>query len=152
MVEKQETNRNIYTMGYEGIKIENFIEKIKSNNIKIIIDVRDYPKSRKRGFSKSQLEKILKDRHILYFHFKELGTPIELRKYLKKYNDFKRFKKDFKKLLADKEGDIKKLIYLARESSICLMCFERKADTCHRSLIVDEINKNSNNFFNIINL
>lgn len=42
----------VYTIGYEGIDLEQFIDIIKKNHIDTIIDVRKNPVSRKKGFSK----------------------------------------------------------------------------------------------------
>ena len=44
------------TIGYEGLKPEDFLGKLKENNVSVLVDVRQNPISRKQGFSKSRLE------------------------------------------------------------------------------------------------
>lgn len=43
----------LLTIGYEGRKIDEFIERLKEFNISRLIDVREIPFSRKPGFSKT---------------------------------------------------------------------------------------------------
>jgi uncharacterized protein (DUF488 family) len=45
----------VFTIGYEGRDIDEFVICLKDFNITRLIDVRELPLSRKRGFSKSTL-------------------------------------------------------------------------------------------------
>ena len=47
--------RKLYTIGYSGFDIESFIDKLLLNEIECLIDVREIPISRKKGFSKNAL-------------------------------------------------------------------------------------------------
>ena len=49
----------LYTFGYEGFDIDRFIARLKDVGIKTIVDVRQLPLSRKRGFSKAESSKII---------------------------------------------------------------------------------------------
>ena len=73
----------LYTIGYEGINIDDFIKQLKTSGVSKLIDVRDIPFSRKKGFSKEVLKETLEDNNIKYFHFKPLGSPASLRSKLK---------------------------------------------------------------------
>lgn len=42
--------RDFYTIGYEGSRVEDFLRVLKQAGIETLIDVRDLPLSRKRGF------------------------------------------------------------------------------------------------------
>jgi hypothetical protein len=44
---------NIYTVGYEGVALEEFLLQLRRAWVQTIVDVRDVPLSRKRGFSKT---------------------------------------------------------------------------------------------------
>jgi len=44
----------IYTIGYEGIDIEQFFTLLSEHNIETVVDVRELPLSRKPGFSKER--------------------------------------------------------------------------------------------------
>ncbi len=47
----------LFTIGYEGISLEEYLLRLLKNNIRILVDVRNNPLSMKFGFSKSQLKK-----------------------------------------------------------------------------------------------
>ena len=53
------SEKHLYTVGYEGAVLGDFIATLKAFGIKQIIDVRDLPLSRKRGFSKNALASAL---------------------------------------------------------------------------------------------
>src|SRR5215210_3719398 len=47
----------LFTIGYEGISLEEYLVRLLKNDVKILVDVRNNPLSMKYGFSKSQLRK-----------------------------------------------------------------------------------------------
>jgi uncharacterized protein (DUF488 family) len=49
----------IFTAGYEGLTIQTFIARLQQANIGKVIDVREYPVSRKPGFSKKSFAQCL---------------------------------------------------------------------------------------------
>ena len=69
----------LYTIGYEGRDIDEFVSLLKDNRITRLIDVREIPFSRKKGFSKSRLNERLQNENIDYVHIKALGSPSEIR-------------------------------------------------------------------------
>ena len=91
-------NNIIFTIGYEGFSIEDFIKKLKDSNIQQLIDVRELALSRKNGFSKGILSLKLKEAGILYKHIPELGSPKEIRHQLHQDWDYKRFFEEYKML------------------------------------------------------
>ena len=68
-----------FTAGYEQSEPEEFLRRLQENGIEVIVDVRDMPLSRKRGFSKNQLQALLGEVDIEYLHVKPLGAPKEIR-------------------------------------------------------------------------
>src|SRR3989304_5152229 len=81
----------LYTIGYEGLSISEFVGLLKKHGIACLIDVRELPISRKAGFSKTPLNDRLLKSNIQYCHIKELGSPREVRYKLKEdlnYNSF----------------------------------------------------------------
>ena len=67
-------NRSIYTLGTDLRSAEDFIEVLLAYEIKTVIDVRSFPKSRMSHFSKDPLAELLKSNGIAYNFFgKELG-------------------------------------------------------------------------------
>ena len=43
----------LFTLGYESLIIEAFIARLQAAQVKIVVDVRELPLSRKKGFLKS---------------------------------------------------------------------------------------------------
>lgn len=68
-------NTAIYTIGYEGRAIDEFIAMLAAEQIERVIDVRDLPLSRRRGFSKTPLGEALRGAGIEYVHMKSAGNP-----------------------------------------------------------------------------
>lgn len=60
----------VFTIGYEGRTINDFLADLRANDIKLLADVREAPTSRKRGFSKSALASALQDAGIDYLHLR----------------------------------------------------------------------------------
>ena len=123
------------TIGYEGLKPEDFLERLKENKVCFLVDVRQNSNSRKKGFSKSQLEIFLKDNGINYIHFQKLGTPPELRQRLKEEQNYDTFFEEYKTYLMKQEEYLDSLKKLAEKTTSCLMCFEKDYQECHRKII-----------------
>ena len=67
-------NSYIYTLGTDLRSAEDFIEILLAYEIRAVIDVRSFPKSRMSHFSKDPLAELLKSNGIAYHFFgKELG-------------------------------------------------------------------------------
>src|SRR5215213_4745951 len=65
----------LFTIGYEGRALDELIAILASNKIDRVIDVRDLPLSRRRGFSKTPLCTALGGAGIEYLHMREAGNP-----------------------------------------------------------------------------
>ena len=135
----------LYTIGYEGINIDDFIKQLKTSGVSKLIDVRDIPFSRKKGFSKEVLKETLEDNNIKYFHFKPLGSPASLRSKLKEDGDYDYFFRTYNKYLSQHIDAIKEVIKIISENVGCLMCFEKDHTKCHRSVVADIIEEYSGN-------
>ena len=70
----------LFTIGYEGRNIEEYLGLLKKNIVKLVIDVRRNPISRKRGFSKNRMREALSSEGIEYMHFPQLGIESKNRK------------------------------------------------------------------------
>ena len=83
--------RKLYTIGYTGFSLPEFIATLTENGIECLIDVRQLPISRKKGFAKSALQAHLNDAGIEYRHFRLLGSPSVIRHELRETGDYDRF-------------------------------------------------------------
>ena len=71
------TGSRIFTIGYEGATMGEFLAALDAAGVERVIDVRALPLSRRPGFSKSPLRAALEEAGIDYIHLKALGTPAE---------------------------------------------------------------------------
>ena len=69
----------LFTFGYEGLTIDDFIARLKDARVNLIVDVRELPLSRKKGFSKSAFREHLAAAGIGYEHRPALGCPKPVR-------------------------------------------------------------------------
>lgn len=128
------------TIGYEGEAIEAFLQKLRHHGVRIVIDVRELPLSRKRGFSKRSFEQHLQAEGIRYVHVRDLGDPKPGR-LAARAGDHELFVQIFSEHMA---GDAAKaavtnILPMIAEGGACLLCFERCHSGCHRSIVADVI-------------
>jgi len=131
----------VYTIGYEGKSITQFIDKLKLMSIEQLIDVREIALSRKNGFAKNSLRKALNDKGITYKHLPELGSPSDIRHKLKEDWDYMSFFKDYAKSLERAESqtalvELEKLAYMRKS---VIMCFEYSVERCHRKVLKEKL-------------
>ena len=130
----------IYTIGYEGTTMEEFLAALKGAGVERLIDVRALPLSRRPGFSKTALRGALEAAGIEYVHLKALGTPAEGRSAARagRHDDLERI---YAAQLELPEAIVQgaQMLELAAEKPSALLCFEREPEHCHRSLLLTEV-------------
>lgn len=138
---KQE-RKTIFTVGYEGEDIDQFLIKIKQSGIELLIDIRKNPFSRKFGFSKSILTECLTKVGVAYIHMPELGIPSNLRKELSDYDSYQKLFDDYEANILTKTNESQaKIITMASEKNSALFCFEALPQFCHRHRLANELKK-----------
>jgi uncharacterized protein (DUF488 family) len=130
----------IFTIGYEGTTVTEFIAALKSAGVERVIDVRALPLSRRPGFSKSPLRAALEQENIEYIHLKALGTPAEGRTAARagRHDDLERIyagQLELPEALAQSA----QMLELAREKPTALLCMERDPVHCHRTLLIQAV-------------
>ncbi|MGC3977651.1 MAG: DUF488 domain-containing protein [Paludibacteraceae bacterium] len=78
----------LFSIGYEGITLETYINKLIINDVHVLCDVRKNAYSQKYGFSKAQLKTACDGVGIQYIHIPELGIESEKRQELKSQKDY----------------------------------------------------------------
>jgi uncharacterized protein (DUF488 family) len=126
---------HLYTFGYEGFDIESFMVRLKTLGVESIVDVRELPLSRKKGFSKTALGERLKQAGIGYFHAPALGCPRPIRNRYREDGDWRAYTRDFQTYLATQEATVQQLARFAGSSAVCLICFEADFNFCHRTYV-----------------
>jgi uncharacterized protein (DUF488 family) len=132
---------NIFTIGYEGIKLGEFLDTLHARGITRLIDVREHAFSMKRGFSKTPLKNALEAVEIAYEHHRVLGAPKPVRVAYKETMDWVAYCKSYEAYLDTQTEALKVLSELAKTENIVLLCFEANPLECHRSLIADRLKK-----------
>jgi len=131
----------VYTIGYEGKSITQFIERLKKIGIEQLVDVREIPLSRKNGFAKNALKKALDDNGIIYKHLPELGSPSEIRHKLHEDWNYDEFFKEYTAYIQNEEPQkaLVKLAEFAHMRKTVIMCFEYSVEKCHRRIIKERL-------------
>jgi uncharacterized protein (DUF488 family) len=134
------TRLRIFTIGYEGTTVPEFIAALQKSGVERVIDVRALPLSRRPGFSKSPLRAALEEAGIDYVHLKALGTPAEGRAAARagRHADLERI---YAGQLELPEAMVQsaQMLELARERPSALLCMEREPAHCHRTLLLESV-------------
>jgi uncharacterized protein (DUF488 family) len=130
----------IFTIGYEGTTVPEFVAALKGAEVERVIDVRALPLSRRPGFSKSPLRTALEEAEIEYVHLKALGTPPEGRTAARagRHADLERIYAGQLEL-PEAIAQSAQMLDLAREKPSALLCMERDPAHCHRTLLLNAV-------------
>ena len=130
----------IFTIGYEGATMPEFVAALQSAGVERVIDVRALPLSRRPGFSKTPLRGALEEAGIDYVHLKALGTPADGRAAARsrRHDDMARIYAGQLEL-PEAIAQGAQMLELAREKPSALLCFEREPKHCHRRLLLEAV-------------
>ena len=130
----------LWTVGHSTRPIEELVEAVGSFDIKVLVDVRSFPGSRRYPhFNREQLRVSLPAAGIEYQHFPELGGRRRARTdsiNMAWRNKMFRGYADYMETDEFRVG-VARLLEVARASRTAIMCAEAVWWRCHRSLISD---------------
>ena len=126
----------LFTIGYEATTMAEFLAALANAGVERVIDVRALPLSRRPGFSKTPLRGALAEAGIDYVHLRALGTPAEGRSAAKR-GDRVTLERVYAGQLELPEAMVaaEEMKRLAAEKPSALLCYERDAGDCHRTLL-----------------
>ena len=130
----------VFTIGYEGATVGEFLQALTDAGVKRVIDVRAVPNSRRPGFSKTPLRNALAEEGIEYVHLRALGTPADGRAAARagRHEDLIRIYAGQLELPeAIAEGA--QMVDLAGEKPSAVLCYERDPAGCHRTLLLSAV-------------
>jgi len=131
----------LFTIGYEGISLETYTNKLIINDVHVLCDVRKNAFSQKYGFSKSQLQKACDGVGIKYIHIPELGIESEKRQELKSQKDYDVLFDNYEKTTL--KNNHKVLLRIREmidvEKRVALTCFEKNPMQCHRTRVANAL-------------
>jgi uncharacterized protein (DUF488 family) len=132
----------VFTLGHSTRSLDEFIALLRHYGIKLLADVRTIPRSRHNPqFNKDTLGQFLRNRRIAYRHMQELGGLRHSRPDSPNTGwrnaSFRGFA-DYMQT-AEFAAAMEKLVALAQEKPVAIMCAETVPWRCHRSLIGDAL-------------
>ena len=133
----------LFTIGYEQAKPAAVLDELKRAKITLVVDTRAVAASRRPGFSKRQLAASLDEAGIGYLHLQKLGTPAEGRAAARS-GDFDTLWRIYDAHIKTPEAQdaLGELIALIKAGKrVCLLCYERDPNQCHRSRIAALVKK-----------
>jgi len=139
------TGVKLYTIGHSTRSAKEFLSVIKAFRIEVLVDIRAFPVSRRNPrFSRENLEQSSASSHIQYLWMgKELGGYRKRTNGLGEKSPNKGWKREGFRLYADYmmsdtfKNAVRKLIELAKQKKVALMCAEKFYWKCHRQLVAD---------------
>lgn len=133
----------LYTIGYEGIALEEYLNRLIQKDVRMLVDVRNNPLSMKYGFSKAQLINACKSVGIDYVHIPEVGIIAEQRQALKTQQDYDDLFIKYRKVnLAVTLSEQQYILSLLKtKGRIALTCFEANICQCHRKHLAEAITR-----------
>lgn len=133
-----QSEKTLFTLGYEGIHFEEYVNKLIRNNVQLLCDVRHNPFSRKFGFSQKSLATLLPKMGIQYQHLPELGIESKSRKQLNSMSDYEALFAKYRKTLPGRASGLGRVMEMIdQQKRIALTCFEKNAYCCHRHCVSD---------------
>jgi len=127
----------LFTLGYEKRTIEEFIRLLKAAGVDVLMDVRETAWSHKPGFSKTSFTEHLAAAGIEYVHARFAGNPKTLRtrasshrQCLALYDAYI----DAEHAILEQFEDLVNIFHTLGKR-VCITCFERHPDDCHRGII-----------------
>ncbi len=135
--------KGLFTIGYEGISLEQYLNKLIKKDIKVLVDVRKNSRSMKYGFNKNQLKNACEGVGITFFHYPQLGIESNKRSALEKQSDYDTLFSEYAMdNLKRTQGLQKEIIDLVVQfGRVALTCFEANICQCHRKPLAESIVK-----------
>jgi uncharacterized protein (DUF488 family) len=129
----------IYSVGYEGLDVPGLLERLLQSRVELVVDVRFNASSRKRGFSRGPLKAALEAAGIAYLHEPLLGNPPDNRAPFRT-GDFETGRQRLRErlsLMDDSAAALERLVELAQNRRIAVLCLENDQSRCHRQVVID---------------
>jgi uncharacterized protein (DUF488 family) len=146
--------RRVATIGVYGATVEAFLEALRANDVRLLVDVRQRRGVRGPEYAwanAQRLQAALNGAGIAYSHHKELAPTTDLR-HLQYEEDTKggagkRSRVELAPEYVERytreilgQADLAALVEeLPAEGAGALMCVERDPEACHRSLVADRL-------------
>ena len=135
------TNHTLFTIGYEGRSLEEYLNRLLIFGIRTLCDVRKNAYSQKYGFSKVQLQPACEGVGIKYIHIPELGIESSLRQALFSQKDYDLLFAKYRETVLERSNEqLERIVNLIdNDERVALTCFEKDVNQCHRTQIAKKL-------------
>jgi uncharacterized protein (DUF488 family) len=143
----------LFTVGHSTRSLDEFLELLKREGVRHLVDVRAFPVSRRYPhFSKASLETALAAVDIGYAHFPELGGRRKPRPDSRNGNWRNAGFRAYADYMETPEfaDAVDRLLIIAAEKPSAVMCAEAVPWRCHRNLIADAVTARGVEVFHIL--
>lgn len=131
----------LFTIGYEGISLEHYLNRLIKQGVQLLCDVRRNSFSMKYGFSKRQLQHACESVGVQYWHVPALGIVSDKRKSLHSLADYENLFDEYEQTTLTKETEALQQVADVFENyqRVALTCFEREVCMCHRGRVAKHL-------------
>lgn len=135
------SSARVFSLGYQLRTVDEFVGVLREAGVGVVIDVREVPWSRKKGFSKVSLKEALAESGISYEHAKFAGNPKEIRRAAVSHGDCLVSYAAYLDVRPDVVDSLVSLVsgHLDSGRSVCLVCYERHPHDCHRFTLTERL-------------
>ena len=152
---KPRSNKKVlFTIGYEGLSLEEYINKLLAADVKVLCDVRKNSYSMKYGFNKSQLQMACDGVGIRFIHIPEVGIVSDKRRELHTQRDYDILFEDYKNtVLPQTLSQQEEILNLIKtHDRVAITCFEANICQCHRKHLAESLIKMTDNKVELMHL
>jgi len=131
----------LFTLGYEGLSLEQYINLLLRNGVKMLFDVRKNALSMKYGFSKRTLQTACENVSISYEHCPDVGIVSDKRKNLHTQADYDALFAEYRATVLPQtiRVQIEMCKKIEKSERAALLCFEKKPMMCHRTHLANSL-------------
>lgn len=131
----------VFTIGYEFRDPPELVNDLVGAGVELLVDVRELPLSRRRGFSKTALRAAVEDAGIEYLHERAVGNPKPFRDAWKAGDTATGTAGYIAHLNNGSRTSVDALAQRVAQGRVCLLCVEHDPSSCHRSLLADALSE-----------
>lgn len=133
-------SHKLFTIGYEGASVEDLVAALRAAGVIRLIDIRYSPYSKRDAFSREEFASAIEAYGVGYTHIRALGNPPAGREAARLghravYREIMMGHLDG----AEGQAGLRQALELAGAAPVCLMCLERAARHCHRSIVAERL-------------
>ena len=128
----------VCSIGYERRSADELLRIIRDASVECLIDVRHKPFSRKPDFRAAALRASCEAKRIGYESWPELGSTKAQRDRLMETGDLATFRHRYRTYINRSGAEaLDRLARKVKRQTVALLCYERKHERCHRSIVAD---------------